>query len=193
MLSHAIILTKREVGIMYRRRDILPKKYFRPDYIADSITEIDFSYLQKLGIRAVLVDLDGTVVHPRKYEVADSISDVLRSQPLNVFIATNRQNHNLRNLKSQLHAEDVVHSRGVWVKPFARYYKNALSAVRLSPQQVAMIGDRYIQDIYGANRVGITTVLVRRLGRPVNGIDKFISNGEARRTERLVRDYQLIR
>lgn len=177
---------------MLRRGDTLPKKYFRPDYIADSITEIDFSYLQKLGIKAVLVDLDGTVVQRRKHEVAGNISDVLKTQPLNVFIATNRQSRGLHDLKSQLHAAGVVHPRGVWFKPFARYYKNALSAIRLSPQEVAMIGDRYLQDVYGANRVGITTVLVRQLGQSVNRADRFISNKEARRTTRLAQEYQLV-
>lgn len=164
---------------------------FWPDYMAQSVESIDFKYLKKQGIKAVMIDLDGTVVERGKYEVSKAISEALKKQELKVYIATNRpQSRSLKDLKERLNASGVVHPKGIVGKPFAHYYKKSLESLGLGKGQVAMIGDRYLQDIYGANRAGLVTINVAKLGKSTNIVDKLLSNLEKKRTSKIIKYYE---
>lgn len=165
--------------------------WFRPDYIADTVAGIDFAYLRSNGIRAIYIDLDGTVVNRGTFDVPAPILQALRKQSLDIYIATNRPvKRDLKNLKDDLGATGVVHPQGVWCKPLPPYYRKSIKAHGLQPKQVAMIGDRYLQDIFGANSAGLTTIVVRKLDQPANWVDRILSYIEARRTNRLARAYR---
>jgi HAD superfamily phosphatase (TIGR01668 family) len=176
---------------MFARLHTSRKKPFQPDYIAQSITDVNFKHLATQGIKAVFVDLDGTVVARGRYDVDPKISEVLSSQPLRVYIATNRpKSRDLKNLKELLNADGVIHPRGVASKPFPAYFKTACQEHGLRPSEVVMIGDRYIQDIIGANSAGLTTVVVYKLDKPTNWIDGLLSQLEQKLTTRLSARYQ---
>ena len=164
---------------------------FWPDFVARSVVDIDFYYLNRIGIKAVMIDLDGTVVVRGGYEVSKQVSKVLKDQELKVYIATNRpKSRDLKNLEAQLSASGVIHPKGLVGKPFAHYYKKSLQILKLRGDQVAMIGDRYIQDIYGANRAGLVTIHVDKLGESANIIDSFISYLESRHSKKIDRHYK---
>ena len=171
-----------------RRSDLI-----RPDYIASSIQDIDVNHLVSKGIKALFIDLDGTVVVRGTYDVDPAITTMLRSQPLPVYIATNRpKSRDLKNLKDSLHASGVIHPRGVAGKPFPSYFKQACSQHALRPHEVAMIGDRYIQDIMGANGAGLTTIVVYKLDTPTNMFDTFLSATERKLTTWFARSYRVV-
>lgn len=171
-----------------------PWRWFQPDYIANSVADIDFGYLAQKGIKAVYIDLDGTVVARGNYDVSSNISEALKNQPLDIYIATNRpKSRDLKNLREHLNANGVVHPRGFYGKPFPRYYTASLRARNLSPHEAVMIGDRYIQDILGANSARLHTLLVRKLDKPTNWFDALLSSTEALRTNLLAKRYRHIR
>ncbi len=168
-----------------------PKFSFWPDIICKSIVDVDFTYLKKLGVTTCLIDLDGTVVGRGTFEVDTRIAKALAKSGLKIHIATNRtKSRSLHNLKQDLHADSVIHPRGIFGKPSKRYYVNALKALKLQPTQVVMIGDRFIQDMLGANRAGIYSLLVHKLGPSMGSVDRYISKRERLFTERLTRIYQ---
>jgi len=165
-------------------------KRFKPDYIADSVCDIDFALLEARGIKTVLIDLDGTVVSRGTFEVDKKITDCLKKQKVDIYIATNRpKSRDLKDLRQSLYATGVVHPSGVFMKPLPKYFKRAAAEHQLQTSEVAMIGDRYLQDIYGANRAGLTTILVRKLGDSKGYLDTKLSNFEKRRTEKLAAAY----
>lgn len=159
------------------------KLTFYPDFISKSVTEADFKFLKSIGIKACLIDLDGTVVSRGTFEVDDKIRKALKNAGIAVHIATNRpKSRSLKTLKEDLYADSVVHPVGIMGKPTKRYYKNAITSLGLKPDEVVMIGDRYIQDIFGANRAGLYTLLVHKLGKNKGKADEFISEMERRFT-----------
>ncbi len=167
--------------------------HLKPDYIATSVDDIDFNYLQKKGITTALIDLDGTVVARGTYEVSESTKRHLQNQPLNIYIATNRpKSRSLKNLKEALNANGVVHPRGIYGKPFPSYYRHALRLHKLSKSETVMIGDRYLQDIFGANRAGLHTVAVHKLDKPKSLFDKLLSALERTQTRRLSKRYSKV-
>lgn len=179
---------------MFVRRDpdIQARNPFLPNFIADSVANIDFKWLHAQGIRACLIDLDGTVVPRATFEVGNDIKKVLRNAPIKLYIATNRpKSRDLKNLREDLRADGVIHPKGMFGKPFKRYFETACRELHLDRSEVAMIGDRFLQDIYGANRAGISTILISdKIGAPQGWIDKQLSDTERKLAQRIAKNYQ---
>ena len=167
-----------------------PKRSFRPDFIAPSVADIDFKVLESRGIKACFIDLDGTVVARGTFEVDKKIAKQLKASGLPIYIATNRpRGRKLNNLEIDLSANGVVHPTKIFAKPTKRYYKHGLTAHGLKPYEVVMIGDRYIQDMFGANRAGLYTLLVFKLGKPIGKFDALLSKLELKATKLFTRRY----
>lgn len=167
------------------------KGRFKPSYIAKSVLDIDFNYLGSKGIKAVLIDLDGTVVSRGSFEVDAKLVKYLKKQKVNIYIATNRpKSRDLKNLKESLNAVDVIHPKGIFMKPFPQFYKQVTSTHNLKLSEVAMIGDRYLQDIFGANLAGLTTILVYKFGESKGFIDEKLSNFEKNYTNKIALKYK---
>lgn len=181
---------------MYRRRSSDSKKpEFRltPDFIADSVSQIDFDYLKSKGITTCFIDLDGTVVDRGSFEVEPMLTASLKKSGLDIKIATNRpKSRSLKNLKNSLNASGVIHPKGIMGKPSKAYIRNALNLYNLQQHEVVMIGDRVFQDILGANRSGIYSLLVYKLGESKGRIDQFISRRERAFTDKLLKDFEEI-
>lgn len=165
-------------------------KRLMPDYIVDSVNMIDFDILAARGIKAALIDLDGTVVSRGSFEVDSRITEYLKKQTITIYIATNRpKSRSLKNLKEALHASGVIHPTKTSMKPLPSYFVEAATKHQLNVSEMAMIGDRYLQDIYGANAAGLTTILVRKLGVSKGYIDTLISEAERKYTDKLAAQY----
>lgn len=179
---------------MYVRKNIHVKRHglgFRPDFIAYSVQDINFDYLKKLGISTCFIDLDGTVVDRGSYEIDPQLTEYLKKSGLDIKIATNRpKSRTLKNLKHDLNATSVIHPKGLLGKPTKSYVLSALKDYNLKKEEVVMIGDRYIQDILGANRSGIYSLLVYKLGSSKGMIDKLISKTEREFTEKIIKEYK---
>ncbi len=181
---------------MIRKTDDIGQKRsatsFRPDFIAKDIPDIDFVALRKLGIKACMIDLDGTVVERGTYEISRPTVEVLQraAKDMQLYIATNRpKSRDLKNLKQDIGAVGVVHPQFIYGKPFKRYFINGVKAMGLRPHEVVMIGDRYIQDIFGSNGAGVYSLLVRKIDQPKGAFDTFLSGTERRYTDRLTKEY----
>lgn len=138
---------------------------FRPDHIAESVAGIDLSALRELGIEALIVDLDNTLVPWRGYEVSDAVLGWLRdieAQGMKVCIVSNtRYPGRLKHLAEKLQIP-FVKGR---LKPRKSAFRPALELMNVSPDRVAVIGDQIFTDILGGNRLGLYTILVRPLSR----------------------------
>ena len=167
-----------------------PSGITKPDFIALDIQDIDFELLATYGIKACFIDLDGTVVDKGTYNVSEGIIKTLRGTKMKIYIATNRpKSRDLKNLRELLNASGVIHPHKFWGKPFKRYFENGLKDINLQRHEVVMIGDRYVQDIIGANRAGIYSLLVKKLDKPKGFLDEMISKAERKYTDKISVDY----
>lgn len=162
-----------------------------PDYISSSVADIDFRLLIDRGITTALIDLDGTVVPRGTFEVGTNIRQALQDSGLAIYIATNRpKSRDLKNLKHDLGAVGVIHPSGIYGKPSVRYFEAALRTNNLQAKEVVMIGDRYLQDILGANRAGLHTLLVNKISKPPKLLDRVFSECEEVLTKQISKSYQ---
>ena len=101
--------------------------------------------------------------------------DELRRHDLKIGLISNGQ----RDLEefAEHHALDVdvavgskTHGR---VKPHASIFQAAIRALDVRPDEVAMVGDSYEDDIEGARALGIRAILLDRNGLRLDASDRI--------------------
>lgn len=129
----------------------------------DSVSVVDVKELQRLGIRAVLIDLDNTLVPWKGIvlspEVKDWVKDV-RAKGLKLGIVSNTQNmKRLHSIASEL---DIPYVRR-GLKPRRVGFRTALELLGEDASHAAVLGDQIFTDVWGGNRLGAFTILVSPL------------------------------
>lgn len=138
--------------------------FLKPDYLIEGdITDIDIEALRRDGIKALILDLDSTLVAPKSAHITEEALDWLnraRSQ-FKIAVASNNKNERYLEEVEKILQLTVV---GRAAKPSRKAFKRLLAEFELtSPHEVAVIGDRPLTDIWGGKRAGMKTVLVRIL------------------------------
>lgn len=138
-----------------------------PNYITKDVLSIDFKHLKKLGIKACLFDLDHTLLVHGTIDLSTRNTKHLEQSGMKIYIATNRQHSDgLDKIAQELGADGIMHARGRRIsKPAKKYYEMAVEMTDFKPSEVAMVGDRLMQDIWGARRAGLTAILVEKFGK----------------------------
>lgn len=140
---------------------------FVPDLYQKSIYTINYKKLKKRGIKCLLFDLDNTLV-PYSGDVPTAeLKDLFAriSDEFKLIIMSNSGKTRLTPFKEQLNI-DVAYSS---MKPLKRKYKKIMNLYNFKDTEIAAVGDQLITDIFGANRNGITSILVN----PVGGNEPF--------------------
>ncbi len=136
-----------------------------PHRYCGRVSEVDPAELKSLGIRAVLLDLDNTLVPWQGHDVPEDVLDWLerlRAAGLRLYLVSNtRFGRRLRQLSERLQIPCV---RRAW-KPRRRGFRNALAALSVAPEHTAMVGDQMFTDVLGGNRLGLYTIMVRPMAR----------------------------
>lgn len=137
-----------------------------PDrYCPLGVTEIEPSGLVGLGIRAVLLDVDNTLVGWQREDVPEGVLQwvaALKAAGLRLYLVSNtRFPRRLGRLAARL---DVPYVRKA-AKPRSAGFLEALSDLQVSPSEAVMVGDQILTDILGGNRVGMRTILVAPMAR----------------------------
>lgn len=141
-----------------------PLKLLKPDEIADSIYHVELYKLKEKGIKAIIVDLDNTLVPWRSSEVQDELVqwiETVRSAGLQIAIVSNNTSARVEGMSSQL---GVIALSGA-VKPRRRAFRNIAEQFKLKPHEIAVVGDQLFTDVLGGNRTGMYTILVTPMSK----------------------------
>lgn len=138
-----------------------------PDYMATSVTQIDFKKLKSQGVKYIAFDADSTLVQFRGKVLSDKSRKYLKQQR-KLFkdwcIASNRISNNLLPLAKSIDAH-IIQATLFNRKPQRQYFKQILKHFDAKPHEIAMIGDKLIADMYGAKKSGFVTVWVEHIGK----------------------------
>lgn len=162
----------------------------RPSARHDSITHIDLKALQRKGIRALLLDLDNTLVAYRSHRAKSGIRSWVRHAKrlgIKPVILSNNNRDRVQKIANKLEVPFVCGAR----KPLRSGYQRALAAVGADPAQTAAVGDQLFTDVLGGNRAGLLTILVRPMDRKefigtrfVRPLERFLLWGLDRKARR---------
>ncbi len=156
---------------------------FYPDIYAQSIFTINYEKLLQRGIKCLLFDLDNTCIPYLKKQPTKKLKDEfdkLTEMGFHVIIFSNSPKKRLEPFKKELNV-DCCYKAG---KPRKKKFLKILKMYNYSLSEAAIIGDQLVTDIYGGNRVGITTILVNPISNidmPFTKIHRFIEKIEIKK------------
>ncbi len=157
--------------------------YFYPDIYAQSIYTINYDKLLERGIKCLLFDLDNTCVPYTDKKPTKKLKehfDKLKDMGFKVIIFSNSPKDRLEPFKKYLNV-DCCAKAG---KPRKNKFLKVLKLYNLNLPDVAIIGDQLVTDIYGGNKVGITTILVNPMSNidmPFTKIHRFIEKKQIKK------------
>lgn len=130
-----------------------------PDKYIDKVEQITIEFLQKNKIKALILDVDNTLIDYNK-NLSQSIIDwakKLKKQDIKLYILSNT------NQKEKV--EKVAKALEI---PFQNFAKKPLKAgflkiqkeLKEKPENIGVVGDQIFTDILGGNRCNMFTILV---------------------------------
>lgn len=155
---------------------------FYPDYIATSVLKINIDDLQSRGITHVVFDVDETVV-PRKHnKLTKAYIDFLQHLEEKEFILLIGSNskRDLSEITQHINSK-VVKPSHISFKPLKKYYQKVIDATGTTPEHIAMVGDKILNDVVGANFAGLTTILVEPYVRKLSWLHRIYHNRALRK------------
>lgn len=134
-------------------------KVLYPHAYVDSVFAIDYNKLYDKGYRGILFDIDNTLVHHGEdatEEINRLFRDIQGIGLQTLLLSNNNEARILRFLRDidSLYICDAQ-------KPRIENYLKGVAMLGLRKAEVVCIGDQIFTDIYGANRSGIDSILVR--------------------------------
>ena len=134
---------------------------FIPDIYNQSIYTINYAKLKKNGIKCILLDLDNTIAPYKTKEPDKKLKELIASleRDFKIIILSNGTKRRVRPFKEKLNVDSAHSSK----KPFKGKYKKIKELYKFEENEIACIGDQLITDIYGANNMGFTSILVNRI------------------------------
>lgn len=136
---------------------LYPKQYF------DSVKDINLDFLNKNNIKALILDVDNTILDFDK-KIPDGVEkwvDTLKKQNIKFCILSNSD----KKEKVKMVAETLnIPYFYFATKPFKRGFKKAIKLLNEKEENIAAVGDQVFTDVIGANRCKIFSILVKPIG-----------------------------
>ncbi len=134
---------------------------FYPDIYVDSAYEIDYEGLYADGYRGLIFDIDNTLV--THGAPADRRSVALFSRLKGIGFAccliSNNQADRVKMFNDSVDVKYVYDAH----KPSAEGFEQAMERMGTDKSGTVLIGDQLFTDIFGANRAGIPSILVKHI------------------------------
>ena len=133
-----------------------PKRYYK------SIFDINYDKLKDNNIKAIIFDLDNTIIKVDEDVPSDSVVELFTklSKEFKIFIASNNKKERVRRIGKYMN----VHAFYSVVKPTKKIKKLLLNKYDVKMNEVAIIGDQIVTDIFMGNRLNMLTILVDPIG-----------------------------
>lgn len=151
-----------------------------PDMFIERVYDLDVAELKARGIKALIFDLDNTLVEWGSCDVPEGLEEWikgLKAQGFKMAILSNNRKARVAAVADKLGMPAV----SGFVKPWAYGFRKALQLLGTEPRETAVVGDQVFTDVLGGNRLGLFTVLVK----PVSE-SEFVTTRIVRWLERIV-------
>ena len=134
-----------------------PKSYF------NKIVDIDVNFFIEKNIKAVLLDIDNTILDKR-HNMVQGLEDwvkTLKENDIKICILSNtNKKKKAQNLSDKLDVPFIYFAK----KPLKFGFKKAKKILEIEDNKtIAVIGDQVLTDVFGANRCKMYSILVKPL------------------------------
>ena len=137
-------------------------KFFPDEYMASTYV-ISFEKLYKEGYRGVIFDIDNTLVpHGAPAdERAKKLFARLEKIGFQSCLLSNNQEPRVKMFNQDIQTNYIYNAH----KPSTKNYVKAMEKMGTDKENTLFVGDQLFTDVWGANRAGIMSVLVKPIDK----------------------------
>ena len=157
---------------------------YRPHFMVEAVYDLKPDQLREHGIRAVLVDLDNTLIawnNPDGTLELRAWLDEMTEADIPVVVVSNNKHDRVERAVANFHVDFVSRA----MKPFTKGINEAIERYHFNREEVVMVGDQLMTDIRASHRAGIRSILVKPLVKSDSWVTKFNRWRERRMWKRL--------
>lgn len=130
-----------------------------PNIYLSNVQEITINFLIKNKIKALILDVDNTLIDYNKNLSEDIIqwSNNLQGQGIKIYILSNtNKEEKVKTVAKKLQIPYEMFAK----KPFKKGFIKIQQILKIKPENIAVVGDQIFTDIIGGNRCNMFTILV---------------------------------
>lgn len=135
---------------------------FKPTWTVKAIYGLTPERLHQQGIKAILTDLDNTLIawnNPDGTPQLHQWLQAMQAAGITVMVVSNNNHDRIKRALNKLALPFVSRA----LKPLPVGINRAVAQLKLPKSQVVMIGDQLLTDVMAGNFAGVRTVLVQPL------------------------------
>ena len=157
-----------------------PKLYYKDIY------SINYKKLKAKNIQYLLIDIDNTIGDDKEYLPCPKVVEFIKQlkEDFTIVLISNALPNRVKRYAKLI----GVPYYSLSLKPLKRTYKIFLKEYKTTNNAIAAIGDQLYTDIVGANKMGITSILVDRISNNESVITKI----NRLRENNAIKKYKLI-
>lgn len=137
-------------------------EYVRPELLLDHYTQITPELLQEKGLKALIIDIDNTLIPYGTYSAEPSLElwvERFREANIPIYLLSNASHARAKYWTSSLRVRGI----GLAGKPDPMAFKRVALLLGVPPARIAVAGDQLFTDVLGARLAGMHPFLVRPL------------------------------
>ena len=130
-----------------------------PDYFLNSVFDVDLMFLKKNNIKAVIFDIDNTLVGFKIAKPTDQVLNyinTLKENGIKVAVASNNNKDRVSLFCEKLDVPYVYRA----CKPLPFALIGLCKKMNVKTKHTVLVGDQVYTDTLGANICGMTSVMV---------------------------------
>ena len=132
---------------------LYPKEYF------NNVREIKIDFLRKNKIKALILDVDNTLIDYDKKLDEETIkwAENLQEKGIKLYILSNsNKKEKVKTVAEKLKIEYEYFAK----KPLKMGFKKVQQKLQEKPENIGVVGDQIFTDVIGGNRCKMFTILV---------------------------------
>lgn len=135
------------------------KQFFPNEYVASTYV-IPFEKLYEKGYRAIIFDIDNTLVpHGAKADKrSKELFERLRELGFSCCVMSNNKEQRVKSFYDEVDVDGYIYDAH---KPAIRNYHRAMNIMQSNIANTVFVGDQLFTDILGAKRSGMHGILVK--------------------------------
>lgn len=144
---------------------------FYPNSYQKDIYDIDYNKLKEKNITCLIFDLDNTIALIDQHIITNKTKLFIKklSKDFKIIIISNNFKSRVKSYADVLNCDYVANAR----KPLSKGFQIISKRYQLKPEEMCMIGDQLVTDIYGGNHYGTYTILVDPMAKKDLKITSF--------------------
>jgi len=135
------------------------KSYLIPDYMFGTFVEVTPAFLQSIGVRALLIDIDNTLAPYEQPDPDERILDwfsELEKNGIRTALVSNNHAPRVERFNKSLGLIAYPDSG----KPSRKTLERAMKELGVTHTETAMLGDQLLTDCFAGKHIGLRAIIV---------------------------------